>query len=144
MVGYNVCTLQEAINPYLIIKDILKLLIGAFLFVVYARLIYVLLTHPRFKSNIFYKLIVLNGILACICYISYIARNRYPSILYILKMDVELADQWSKGMGFLMFVRYHMMFASFTASLFMALNRMTSIMQIENIVNFLSHLLAAN
>lgn len=56
------CTPQEAINPYFIIREILKLLIGVFLFLIYSRLIYVLITQKQFFSNVFYKMVSINGI----------------------------------------------------------------------------------
>jgi hypothetical protein len=136
MAGADICTSKEAVNPKLILSDIFKLLIGGFLCIIYARLVYVLLTRSRFKSNIFYKLIILNGISACIGYISLVVLTRYPTFLYLLKKDVGLVDQWSKWTGVLMFFSYYTGLSGFIGTLFMALNRLTSIMGIEKIVNF--------
>jgi hypothetical protein len=132
----DICTSREAVHPNIIIRDVVKLSIGVFLCIIYARLVYVLLTRPRFKSNIFYKLIVLNGISACICYISFIVITRYPIVLYILKKDVRLADQWSTWMSFPMFLSYYTPLSGFIGIFFSALNRMTAIMGIETIVTF--------
>jgi hypothetical protein len=67
------CTSQEAINSNFIIREVVKLLIGVFLFMIYIRLIYILIRRRDFFSNIFYKLVIINGI--SVVLISLVSRN---------------------------------------------------------------------
>lgn len=61
MSGSQICTAQQAVNHQFIIRELIKQVIGLVLFLLYARLVYVLMKRQQFSSNVFYKLVILNG-----------------------------------------------------------------------------------
>lgn len=62
MTGVVACTAEEAISTGFIIRELIKQIVGIILLTVYLRLIYVLIKEHRVFSNVFYKLVVINGI----------------------------------------------------------------------------------
>lgn len=58
--SYN-CTIQEALSYSFVLKETAKLFIGLCLFSIYVRLIYILLRNQQIFSDVFYKLVVMNG-----------------------------------------------------------------------------------
>jgi hypothetical protein len=135
MIKSEDCPASTAINSNYIVREVLKFLLGTILLTINIRLVYVLLKNRTVFSNVFYKFVILNGIMSTICHLTFYPISKYPILLYFFGLDLDKLSEYTYLMGFNVFIWDYTFLSTFIGCFFMSLDRMTSIANI-NLINW--------
>jgi hypothetical protein len=135
MIGFEECPASTVLNSDYIAREFIKFLLGIVLLSINIRLVYVLIKNRTEFSNVFYKFVILNCIMSIICHFTFYPLTKYPVLVYFFDIDLDTLKEYTYLMGFNILIWYYTSLSNFIGSFLMALNRMSSIANI-NLINW--------